>query len=154
MGVVSPVGGKFMRRRAGIISLFVPALSAALILMLTLKAEARSLVVTYAAISGSHAALWASKEAGFFDKHGVPVELIYLGGGQATKVLLAGTSPIISISGPGADYGRGERRRCRAGVMRAEYVCFLNYVAAGNRKARRATGKAGRSKPLWRGDRF
>src|SRR5919109_3691106 len=100
MGVVSPWGGKFMRLRAGIISLFVPTLSAALILMLTLKAEARSLVVTYAAISGSHAALWASKEAGFFDKHGVPVELIYLGGGQATKVLLAGTSPIISISGP------------------------------------------------------
>ena len=89
-----------MRRRTEVISLFAPALSATLILSATLKAEARSLPVTYAAISGSHAALWVTKEAGLFDKHGVPVELIYLGGGQATKVLLAGTSPIISISGP------------------------------------------------------
>jgi ABC-type nitrate/sulfonate/bicarbonate transport system substrate-binding protein len=89
-----------MRRRTGVISLFAAALSASLILSVTLKAEARSLPVTYAAIGGSHAALWVTKEAGLFDKHGVPVELIYLGGGQATKVLLAGTSPIISISGP------------------------------------------------------
>jgi ABC-type nitrate/sulfonate/bicarbonate transport system substrate-binding protein len=89
-----------MRRRDGVVSLLTPALWAALILVLIFKAEARSLPVTYAAISGSHAALWVTKEAGLFDKHGVPVELIYLGGGQATKVLLAGTSPIISISGP------------------------------------------------------
>jgi NitT/TauT family transport system substrate-binding protein len=75
-------------------------LAATLILSVTLKAEGGTLPVTYAAISGSHAALWVAKEAGLFDKHGLAVELIYLGGGQATKVLLAGTSPIISISGP------------------------------------------------------
>ena len=63
-------------------------------------AEGRSLNVTFAAISGSHVALWVAKEAGLFDQHGLTVELIYLGGGQATKVLLAGTAPIISISGP------------------------------------------------------
>ncbi len=40
-----------------------------------------------------------AKEAGLFGRHGLAAELIYLGGGQATKVLLAGTSPIISISG-------------------------------------------------------
>lgn len=69
-------------------------------LLATLPAEGRPLPVTYAAISGSHAALWVTKEAGLFEKYGLLVDLIYLGGGQATKVLLAGTSPIISISGP------------------------------------------------------
>lgn len=70
------------------------------VLSFPIGAEGRSLTVTFAAISGSHVALWVAKEAALFDKHGLNVELIYLGGGQATKVLLAGTSPIISISGP------------------------------------------------------
>ncbi|MBI3076792.1 MAG: ABC transporter substrate-binding protein [Deltaproteobacteria bacterium] len=64
------------------------------------RAADPALTVTYAAISGSHAALWVTKEAGLFERHGLRVQLIYLGGGQATKVLLAGSSPIISISGP------------------------------------------------------
>ena len=80
--------------------MFVAGLAATLMLPVTLKAEGRSLPVTYAAISGSHAALWVAKEAGLFDKQGLAVELIYLGGGQATKVLRAAASPIISISGP------------------------------------------------------
>ncbi len=81
-------------------STFAASLAASLILSGMFNAEAGSLPVTYAAISGSHAALWVAKEAGLFDKYGLAVELIYLGGGQATKVLLAGTSPIISLSGP------------------------------------------------------
>ena len=58
-----------------------------------------SLPVAYAAISGSHAALWVAKEAGYFDKQGNTADLIYLGGGQATKVLISGSAPFISISG-------------------------------------------------------
>jgi ABC-type nitrate/sulfonate/bicarbonate transport system substrate-binding protein len=81
-------------------SMLVAALAVASILSVTSKVEGGSLPVTYAAISGSHSALWVAKEAGFLDKQGLAVELIYLGGGMATKVLLAGTSPIISISGP------------------------------------------------------
>jgi ABC-type nitrate/sulfonate/bicarbonate transport system substrate-binding protein len=60
---------------------------------------ARSLPVAYAAISGSHAAIWVAKEAGYFDKQGIATDLIYLGGGQATKVLVSGSAPFISISG-------------------------------------------------------
>ena len=55
-------------------------------------AFAGSLPVAYAAISGSHAALWVAKEAGYFDKQGNTTDLIYLGGGQATKVLPIGTA--------------------------------------------------------------
>lgn len=68
--------------------------------LFSVSAEGRPLTVTFAAISGSHVALWVTKEAGLFEQHGLAVDLIYLGGGQATKVLLAGTSPLISISGP------------------------------------------------------
>ncbi len=60
---------------------------------------ARSLPVAYAAISGSHTAIWVAKEAGYFDKQGIATDLIYLGGGQATKVLVSGSVPFISISG-------------------------------------------------------
>jgi NitT/TauT family transport system substrate-binding protein len=60
---------------------------------------ARSMPVAYAAISGSHAAIWVAKEAGYFDKQGIDTDLIYLGGGQATKVLVSGSAPFISISG-------------------------------------------------------
>mgnify|MGYP001166121022 CR=1 FL=1 len=62
-------------------------------------AIARTLPVAYAAISGSHAALWVAKEAGYFDKQGIATDLIYLGGGQATKVLVSGSALFISISG-------------------------------------------------------
>ena len=88
------------RRPIWVFSLFVAALAAASISPVAFKAEGSSLPVTYAAISGSHSALWVAKEAGLLDKNGLAVELIYLGGGMATKVLMAGTSPIISISGP------------------------------------------------------
>lgn len=79
---------------------FAALLTATFIPCFPSAAAERSLPVAYAAISGSHVALWVAKEAGLFDQHGLPVDLIYLGGGQATKVLLAGTSPIIAISGP------------------------------------------------------
>ncbi|HEY1235641.1 MAG TPA: ABC transporter substrate-binding protein [Candidatus Binatia bacterium] len=81
-------------------SALAAGLAAAWMFAVAFKAEGGPLPVTYAAISGSHSAVWVAQEAGLFDKHGLPVELIYLGGGMATKVLLAGTSPIISISGP------------------------------------------------------
>jgi ABC-type nitrate/sulfonate/bicarbonate transport system substrate-binding protein len=59
---------------------------------------ARSLPVAHAAISGPHAAVWVAKEAGYFDKQGMTIDLIYLGGGQATKVLVSGSATFISIS--------------------------------------------------------
>jgi ABC-type nitrate/sulfonate/bicarbonate transport system substrate-binding protein len=68
-------------------------------LLTTSFAFARSLPVAYATISGSHAAVWVAKEAGYFDKQGIATDLIYLGGGQATKVLVSGSAPFISISG-------------------------------------------------------
>ena len=58
-------------------------------------AIACSLPDAYGAISGSHAAIWVAKTAGYFDKHGIATDLIYLGGEQATKVLVSGSAPFI-----------------------------------------------------------
>ncbi|MGH7826359.1 MAG: ABC transporter substrate-binding protein [Candidatus Binatia bacterium] len=45
----------------------------------------------YSAISGSMAWVWAAQEAGYFDRHGLKVDLVYIGGSaQLFQSLLAG----------------------------------------------------------------
>lgn len=45
----------------------------------------------YSAMSGSMAWVWAAKEGGYFDKHGLKVDLIYIGGtAQLFQSMLAG----------------------------------------------------------------
>ncbi len=56
--------------------------------------------VAYAAIGGAMANLWVAKESGAFAKHGLDVELIYLGSGpKAMAGLIAGDTPFIQGSG-------------------------------------------------------
>jgi ABC-type nitrate/sulfonate/bicarbonate transport system substrate-binding protein len=56
--------------------------------------------VAYAAIGGSMANLWVAKESGAFAKHGLDVELIYLGSGpKAMAGLIAGDTPFVQGSG-------------------------------------------------------
>lgn len=56
--------------------------------------------VTYSAIGGSQASVWIPYEAGIFRKHGLDVELLYVGGGgRAAQVVQSGEVPIGIFTG-------------------------------------------------------
>jgi NitT/TauT family transport system substrate-binding protein len=54
----------------------------------------------YSAIGGSQASIWIPYEAGIFKKHGLDVELLYVGGGgRAAQVVQSGEVPIGIFTG-------------------------------------------------------
>lgn len=56
--------------------------------------------VIYSAIGGSQASVWIPYEAGIFRKHGLDVELLYVGGGgRAAQVVQSGEVPIGIFTG-------------------------------------------------------
>jgi NitT/TauT family transport system substrate-binding protein len=56
--------------------------------------------VTYSAIGGSQASVWIPYEAGIFRKHGLDVELLYVGGGgRAAQVVQSGEVSIGVFTG-------------------------------------------------------
>jgi len=56
--------------------------------------------VVYSAIGGSQSAVWIPYEAGIFRKHGLEVELLYVGGGgRAAQVVQSGEVPIGTFTG-------------------------------------------------------
>src|SRR5262245_58777446 len=56
--------------------------------------------LTYSAIGGSQASVWIPYEAGIFRKHGLDVELLYVGGGGgAAQVVQSGEVPIGVFTG-------------------------------------------------------
>ena len=59
--------------------------------------------LTYSAIGGSQASVWVPYEAGIFRKHGLDVELLYVGGGgRAAQVVQSGEVPIGIFTGGAA----------------------------------------------------
>src|SRR5262245_62158693 len=64
------------------------------------QAPAEKLRLTYSAIAGSQASFWIPYEAGVFRKHGLDVELLYVGGGgRAAQVVQSGDVPIGTFTG-------------------------------------------------------
>jgi NitT/TauT family transport system substrate-binding protein len=56
--------------------------------------------LTYSAIAGSQASFWIPYEAGIFRKHGLDIELLYVGGGgRAAQVVQSGEVPIGTFTG-------------------------------------------------------
>ncbi len=56
--------------------------------------------VVYSAIGSSQSPLWIAHEAGIFKKHGLDVELLYIGGGsRAAQVVVSGEVPIAMFTG-------------------------------------------------------
>ena len=54
----------------------------------------------YSAIGGSQASIWIPYEAGIFKKHGLDIELLYVGGGgRAAQVVQSGEVPIGIFTG-------------------------------------------------------
>ena len=54
-------------------------------------AAAQSLKVPFAALSPNYAPLWIADQAGFFKKHGLDVQLIYISAGSVIVPLSAST---------------------------------------------------------------
>jgi NitT/TauT family transport system substrate-binding protein len=78
--------------------------AALLLASLVFSAEARAqlekLRLVYSAIAGSQATFWIPYEAGIFRKHGLDVELLYVGGGgRAAQVVQSGEVPIGTFTG-------------------------------------------------------
>jgi len=64
------------------------------------QAPLEKLRLTYSAIAGSQASFWIPYEAGIFRKHGLDVELLYVGGGgRAAQVVQSGEVPIGTFTG-------------------------------------------------------
>jgi NitT/TauT family transport system substrate-binding protein len=72
------------------------------LLLISTQAAAQSekLRLTYSAVAGSQASFWIPYEAGVFRKHGLDVELLYVGGGgRAAQVVQSGEVPIGTFTG-------------------------------------------------------
>ncbi len=75
------------------------------------SAEDQKLKVGYSAISGSMAWVWTAKEAGYFDRHGLRVELVYIGGTvQLFQAMLAGEVAFGVGGGPAIIHANLQRR--------------------------------------------
>jgi NitT/TauT family transport system substrate-binding protein len=65
----------------------------------------------YSAMSGSMAWVWAAKEGGYFDKHGLKVDLVYIGGtAQLFQSMLAGEIGFGVGGGPSIIHANLQRR--------------------------------------------
>ena len=65
----------------------------------------------YSAMSGSMAWVWAAKEGGYFDKHGLKVDLVYIGGtAQLFQSMLAGEIAFGIGGGPSIIHANMQRR--------------------------------------------
>jgi NitT/TauT family transport system substrate-binding protein len=88
-------GSSMVRLLTGVMVLFFTFCSAA-----AAQSPQEKLRLTYSAIGGSQASVWVPYEAGIFRKHGLDVELLYVGGGgRAAQVVQSGEVPIGVFTG-------------------------------------------------------
>lgn len=103
------ITGRRIIRRLGL----AVALAAALLPALPSAASAQETRIraAYSAMSGSMAWVWAAKEGGYFEKHGLKVDLIYVGGtAQLFQAMLAGEIGFGVGGGPSILYANQQRR--------------------------------------------
>ena len=75
------------------------------------RAQEQRVRAGYSAMSGSMAWVWAAKEAGYFDKHGLKVDLVYIGGtAQLFQSMLAGEIAFGIGGGPSIIHANMQRR--------------------------------------------
>ena len=75
------------------------------------SAQENRIRAAYSAMSGSMAWVWVAKEAGYFDKHGLKVDLIYIGGtAQLFQSMLAGEVGFGIGGGPAILHANSQRR--------------------------------------------
>ncbi|HEX2933522.1 MAG TPA: ABC transporter substrate-binding protein [Candidatus Binatia bacterium] len=67
------------------------------------NAQSSKLVIGYANFSPTYAPIWVAKEAGFFDKHGLNADLIFIrGGAMGTQALVSRSFDFIIAGGVAA----------------------------------------------------
>ena len=65
------------------------------------QAQPIAVRLSYSAPSGSNSPAWLAKELGLFDRHGLQVSMIYIGGGtRPVSVMLAGETEFTIVTGP------------------------------------------------------
>ena len=86
-----------------ILSIIKSAFTGLLLLLLTLRAfSAEKVNFSYSSLSGPALPLWVAKDTGFFKKHGLDAQLVYIVGGRVViQAMLAGEVQ-MAIAGPAA----------------------------------------------------
>jgi NitT/TauT family transport system substrate-binding protein len=75
------------------------------------RAQEQRVWAGYSAMSGSMAWVWAAKEGGYFDKYGLKVDLVYIGGtAQLFQSMLAGEVAFGIGGGPSIIHANLQRR--------------------------------------------
>ena len=65
------------------------------------QAKLERMHVGYSAQAGAFAPIWITKEAGFFKKNGLDVDLVFIPGGPtAAAALMAGEMQVVAMAGP------------------------------------------------------
>src|ERR1044071_3106879 len=127
------------------------ALAVALVLTLPLRlyAEEGRIRAAYSAMSGSMAWVWAAKEGGYFEKHRLNVDLIYVGGtAQLFQSMLAGEIGFGVGGGPSILYANQQRRSivAVAGTMNRMVMKIMAAPQIKSRSEERRVGKECRSR--------
>ena len=90
-----------MSRRRGIIRAVGLILSLFLVSPVFAQAKLERMHVGYSAQAGAFAPIWIAKEAGFFKKNGLDVDLVFIPGGPtAAAALMAGEMQVVAMAGP------------------------------------------------------
>ena len=90
-----------MRRRRGVIRAVGFILSLFLAAPVFAQAKLERMHVGYSAQAGAFAPIWITKEAGFFKKNGLDVDLVFIPGGPtAAAALMAGEMQVVAMAGP------------------------------------------------------
>jgi len=66
------------------------------------EASAEKLNFSFSSLVGSQSPLWIAKEAGFFKKHGIDAQLIYIVGGRVVVQAMLSGELHMGVAGPGA----------------------------------------------------
>ena len=90
-----------MRRGRGVIRAAGFILSLFLAAPVFAQAKLERMHVGYSAQAGAFAPIWITKEAGFFKKNGLDVDLVFIPGGPtAAAALMAGEMQVVAMAGP------------------------------------------------------
>lgn len=86
------------------------------------SANAEKVRFSFSSLTGTQSPLWVAKEAGFFKKHNIDADLVYIPGGSVDVQALLSGELQMGISGPGAVI--------RSNLAGADFV----YVGVGSNK--------------------
>ena len=90
---------------------FISAILFFVVLTAVASAQDQRIRIGFSAMSGSMAWLWTAKEGGYFDQHGLKVDLVYIGGtAQLFQAMLAGEIAFGIGGGPALIHVNQQRR--------------------------------------------